>query len=158
MQREPAGRTAGTGDNMPASGPADVVSMSEKQHEDEMNLQDSMPVRSGKESYSLEGELVVSYAYDSVFGYPEDIPEELVVRFRRRADLIDDVDFCVPVNIDDMSRVRFVRNLGEVPIRREHERLRRKAWPKKILALAVSAVALAACLYLFSGKPEFLSW
>lgn len=158
MQREPAGRTAGTGDNMPASGPADVVSMSEKQHEDEMNLQDSMPVRSGRESYSLEGELVVSYAYDSVFGYPEDIPEELVVRFRRRADLIDDVDFCVPVNIDDMSRVRFVRNLGEVPIRREHERLRRKAWPKKILALAVSAVALAACLYLFSGKPEFLSW
>lgn len=158
MQREPAGRAAGTDGNMPKSGPADMAKLSENQHEDEMNLQDSMPVRSGRESYSLEDELVVSYAYDTVFGYPEDIPEELVVRFRRRADLIDDVDFCVPVNIDDMSRVRFVRNLGEAPIRREYERLRRKAWPKKIIALAVSAAALAACVFIFIWKPGFLLW
>lgn len=158
MQREPAGKAAGTDEKMPTSGTADVVSMSEKQPACEMKLTDSVPVRSGREAYSAEGELVVSYAYDTVFGYPEDIPEDLVVRFRRRADLIDDVDFCVPVNIDDMSRVRFVRNLSEAPIRREYERLRRKAWPKKIAALAVSAAALAACVFIFTGKPGFLFW
>lgn len=156
MQREPGGRTVGTDGNMPMSGPADVVSMSEKQPAGEMKLPDSVPVRSGREAYSAEGELVVAYAYDTVFGYPEDIPEELVVRFRRRADLIDDVDFCVPVNIDDMSRVRFVRNLSEASIRRESERLRRKAWPKKIAALAVSAAALAACVFLFIWMRGFL--
>ena len=158
MQREPAGKAAGTDEKMPTSGTADVVSMSEKQPACEMKLTDSVTVRSGREAYSAEGELVVSYAYDTVFGYPEDIPEDLVVRFRRRADLIDDVDFCVPVNIDDMSRVRFVRNLSEAPIRREYERLRRKAWPKKIAALAVSAAALAACVFIFTGKPGFLFW
>ncbi len=68
------------------------------------------------------------------------------------------ISFMVLMNIDDMSRVRFVSNLSEVPIRREHERLRCKAWPKKIAALAVSVAALAACLYLFTGKPEFLLW
>lgn len=154
----PGGRDTGTGENMPKSGPADMAILSEKQPAGDMKLQDSIPVRSGRESYSTEGELVVAYAYDTVFRYPEDIPEELVVRFRRRADLIDDVDFCVPVNIDDMSRVRFVRNLSEAPIRREHERLRRKAWPKKIAALAVSVAALAACVFLFTWMPGFLFW